>query len=137
MLTELSSSGGRRPKVRPLPRSGLTRRSLHLPSPPVEVCVPGYEDEPYEKMEKQRFNVVLPGDYQEEVLRLAKLVRRRATSPPRLAANPPSTRFPPPPHRPAPLAHATPTLQPHPHSPGRPQGRPPGVRERGDAPLLR
>ena len=29
--------------------------------------MPGYEDEPYEKMEKQRFTVALPGDYQSEV----------------------------------------------------------------------
>ena len=47
----------------------------------MEVCIPGYEDEPYEKMEKQRFTVALPGDYQEEVLRLAKLADRRAASP--------------------------------------------------------
>ena len=47
----------------------------------VEVCIPGYEDEPYEKMEKQRFSVALPGDYHTEVLRLAKVADRRAAAP--------------------------------------------------------
>ena len=47
----------------------------------MEVCIPGYEDEPYEKMEKQRFSVALPGDYHTEVLRLAKGADRRAAAP--------------------------------------------------------
>jgi hypothetical protein len=45
------------------------------------VCIPGYEDEPFEKMEKQRFSVALPGDYHAEVLRLAKVADRRAAAP--------------------------------------------------------
>lgn len=45
------------------------------------MCIPGYEDEPAEKMEKQRFTVLLPGDCQEEVLRLAKLADRRSAPP--------------------------------------------------------
>ena len=42
-----------------------------------EVCIPGYEDEPEDKMELQIFNCMLPGDYHEEVLKLAKEVRFR------------------------------------------------------------
>ncbi len=45
------------------------------------MCIPGYEDEPYDKMEKQRFSVALPGDYHAEVLRLAKAADRRAAAP--------------------------------------------------------
>ena len=45
------------------------------------MCIPGYEDEPYDKMEKQRFSVALPGDYQQEVLRLAKAADRRSAPP--------------------------------------------------------
>ena len=56
-------------------------RSPPPPPPAVEVCIPGYEDEPFEKMEKQRFLVALPGDYHSEVLRLAKLADRRAAAP--------------------------------------------------------
>lgn len=40
-----------------------------------EVCIPGYEDESEEAMELQIFNCMLPGDYHEEVLKLAKEVR--------------------------------------------------------------
>ena len=63
-----------------------SRRGADAPAaaafcPAVEVCIPGYEDEPYDKMEKQRFSVALPGDYQQEVLRLAKAADRRSAPP--------------------------------------------------------
>lgn len=41
----------------------------------VEVCIPGYEDEPLETMERQIFSCLLPGDYHETTLKLAKEVR--------------------------------------------------------------
>eukprot|EP00238_Polyblepharides_amylifera_P001098 CAMPEP_0196573372 /NCGR_PEP_ID=MMETSP1081-20130531/3272_1 /TAXON_ID=36882 /ORGANISM="Pyramimonas amylifera, Strain CCMP720" /LENGTH=767 /DNA_ID=CAMNT_0041891047 /DNA_START=162 /DNA_END=2465 /DNA_ORIENTATION=- len=47
----------------------------------VEVCVPGYEDEPDELMERQTFNCLLPGDYHEECLKLAKEANSKNAGP--------------------------------------------------------
>ena len=47
----------------------------------VEVCIPGYEDEPDERMQKQRFEVPLPADYQETVLPLAKAANSTVARP--------------------------------------------------------
>lgn len=46
-----------------------------------EVCVPGYEDEPEESREAQFFNCMLPGDYHQEVLKLAKEANSKEAGP--------------------------------------------------------
>lgn len=48
-----------------------------------EVCIPGYEDESEEAMELQIFNCMLPGDYHEEVLKLAKEANAKNAGPER------------------------------------------------------
>jgi cell division protease FtsH len=60
---------------------GAAAGGRSLSASAVEVCIPGYEDEPPERMEKQRFTLALPGDYQADVLRLAKAADHRAAGP--------------------------------------------------------
>jgi len=47
----------------------------------VEVCIPGYEDEPLETMERQIFSCLLPGDYHETTLKLAKEANSKNAGP--------------------------------------------------------
>lgn len=47
----------------------------------VEVCIPGYEEEPPHKMETQRFEVPLPADYERTVLPLVKAANTKRARP--------------------------------------------------------